>query len=199
MTDDTELVPGEGNGGRGAAPAAAASGVRVERDSMGEVLVPAAARWGAQTQRAVENFPISGQRVESALISALAAIKAAAAAVNAEIGIVAPDVAVAIERAAAAVVAGEHGDQFPVDVFQTGSGTSTNMNMNEVLANLAGELLGRPVKPNDEVNASQSSNDTFPSAIHLAAAGEVVARLVPALEHLAGDARAPAARSSRRW
>jgi fumarate hydratase class II len=159
---------------------------RVERDSMGEVRVPAGARWGAQTQRAVDNFPISGQHVEPALIRALAAIKAAAAAVNEQMGVIAPDVARAIEEAARGVTAGDHLDEFPVDVFQTGSGTSTNMNMNEVLANLAGERLGRPVKANDEVNASQSSNDTFPSAIHLAATAEVAGDLVPALEHLAG-------------
>jgi fumarate hydratase class II len=158
---------------------------RVERDSMGEVRVPAGARWGAQTQRAVDNFPISGQRVEPALIRALAAIKAAAAAVNEQMGVIAPDVARAIEEAATEVAVGDHLDEFPVDVFQTGSGTSTNMNMNEVLANLAGERLGRPVKANDEVNASQSSNDTFPSAIHLAATAEVAGDLVPALEHLA--------------
>jgi fumarate hydratase class II len=171
-----ENVPGDGGTGLRH---------RIEHDSMGEVRVPVAARWGAQTQRAVENFPISGQRVEAALVRALAAIKGAAAAVNAEMGIVDAEVALAIERAAAEVVAGRYLDEFPIDVFQTGSGTSTNMNMNEVLAHLASEALSRPVKANDEVNASQSSNDVFPSAIHLAACREVVEELVPALGHLA--------------
>ena len=167
--------------------------VRIEHDSMGEVRVPLHALWGAQTQRAVENFPISGQPVEAALVRALARIKAAAAAVNAEMGIIAAEVGEAIAAAAAEIVAGEHGEAFPVDVFQTGSGTSTNMNMNEVLAHLASARLGRAVRPNDEVNASQSSNDTFPSAIHLAAVEEVVQRLVPALSHLAGSLRAKSA------
>ncbi len=169
--------------------AVAKAGYRIEHDSMGDVEVPEAARWGAQTQRAVENFPISGQRVERALIRALARIKGAAAAVNAELGVVAGDVAGAIAAVAAEVAAGEHAEEFPVDVFQTGSGTSTNMNMNEVLANLASERLGRPVRPNDEVNAAQSSNDTFPSAIHLAATGEIAGDLVPALTHLAATLR----------
>jgi fumarate hydratase class II len=151
---------------------------------MGEVRVPAAARWGAQTQRAVENFPISGQQVDDALIAALALIKGAAAAVNAELGIVAVDVAEALERAADEVASGGHPDQFPIDVFQTGSGTSTNMNMNEVLAHLATEHLDREIRPNDEPNASQSSNDVFPSAIHLAAAREIAGDLRPALSHL---------------
>ncbi|HTW98615.1 MAG TPA: class II fumarate hydratase [Acidimicrobiales bacterium] len=172
--------------GGGGGHAGSKGGYRVEYDSMGEVRVPATARWGAQTQRAVENFPISGQTVEAALVRALASIKAAAAVVNAELGVIDAGVAEAIGRAAAEVVEGSHLAEFPIDVFQTGSGTSTNMNMNEVLAHLAGESLGRAVKPNDEVNASQSSNDTFPSAIHLAAAREVVGDLVPALEHLAG-------------
>src|ERR1039458_9264622 len=141
------------------------AGFRVEHDSMGEVRVPASARWGAQTQRAVENFPISGQQVEKALITALALIKGAAAAVNAELGVVARDVAEALEQAADEVASGGHPDQFPIDVFQTGSGTSTNMNMNEVLAHLATERLAREIRPNDEPNASQSSNDAFPSAI----------------------------------
>ncbi len=159
---------------------------RVEHDSMGEVKVPAAARWGAQTQRAVQNFPISGRPVEQALIEALALIKGAAARVNADLGTIPPDVADAIESAAAEIAAGEHADQFPIDTFQTGSGTSTNMNMNEVLASLAGERLGREIRPNDEPNASQSSNDVFPSAIHLAAAREIVGDLIPGLRGLAG-------------
>jgi len=153
---------------------------------MGEVRVPALAKWGAQTQRAVENFPISGQVVERSLIAALALVKGAAAAVNAELGTIAPDVAEALQEAAREVAAGTHRDQFPIDVFQTGSGTSTNMNMNEVLAHLASEHLGREVRPNDEPNASQSSNDTFPSAIHLAAVREIVNDLIPALRTLAG-------------
>ncbi|MGH9296867.1 MAG: class II fumarate hydratase [Acidimicrobiales bacterium] len=158
---------------------------RVEHDSMGEVKVPAEAKWGAQTQRAVENFPISGQRVETSLITALALIKGAAAKVNGELGTVPGDVALALAVAAAEVAEGRHDDQFPIDVFQTGSGTSTNMNMNEVLSHLASDRLGREIRPNDEPNASQSSNDTFPSAIHLAAARGIVSDLIPALHDLA--------------
>src|SRR5690349_22991680 len=131
---------------------------RVEHDSMGEVRVPASAKWRAQTQRAVENFPVSGVRVDAGLIAALAAIKGAAAQVNAELGVIGEDVGKAIATVAAEVAGGGHPDQFPIDVFQTGSGTSTNMNTNEVLATLATEQLGRPVHPNDDVNASQSSN-----------------------------------------
>jgi fumarate hydratase class II len=153
---------------------------------MGEVRVPAWARWGAQTQRAVENFPVSGLRVERAMIGALASIKGAAAVVNQELDVLPADVAGAIHDSAAEVAKGDWDDHFPVDVFQTGSGTSTNMNMNEVLANLAAERLGRPVHPNDEVNASQSSNDVFPSAIHLAAVREITVALLPSLDHLAG-------------
>jgi fumarate hydratase class II len=162
---------------------------RVERDTMGEVKVPAAAKYRAQTQRAVENFPISGARLESAQIAALARIKAAAAAVNAELGVVADDVAGAIAAAADEVADGRWDDEFPIDVFQTGSGTSSNMNMNEVLATLASERLGRPVHPNDHVNASQSSNDVFPSSIHLAATDALVRDLVPALQHLEASLR----------
>ncbi|MDN3296664.1 class II fumarate hydratase [Streptomyces ficellus] len=160
---------------------------RIEHDSMGEVRVPAHAKWRAQTQRAVENFPISGQRLERAHIEALARIKAAAAKVNAELGVLDEDVAGAIQEAAAEVAEGRWDEHFPVDVFQTGSGTSSNMNMNEVLATLAGERLGRPdaVHPNDHVNASQSSNDVFPSSIHIAATAAVTGDLIPALEHLA--------------
>ena len=152
---------------------------------MGEVRVPASAKWAAQTQRAVENFPISGLHIERSLIGALAAIKGAAALVNARLKIVDKDVADAIQEAATEVAAGRWDDQFPVDVYQTGSGTSSNMNTNEVLATLASEKLGRPVHPNDHVNASQSSNDVFPSAIHVAATKDIVERLIPALEHLA--------------
>src|SRR5689334_21043041 len=168
-------------------------GVRIEHDTMGEVAVPASALWGAQTQRAVENFPISGVRVDPAVIRALAAVKAAAARVNARLGVLSPDVAAAVADAAQEVADGEHADQFPVDVFQTGSGTSTNMNVNEVVAVLASRRLGRRVHPNDEVNASQSSNDTFPTAVHLAATGAMLSELVPALEHLAAALEAKAA------
>ncbi|MEV8308441.1 class II fumarate hydratase [Streptomyces flavidovirens] len=158
---------------------------RVEHDSMGEVRVPAHAKWRAQTQRAVENFPVSGQRLERAHIEALARIKAAAALVNAELGVLDKDIAQAVRNAAEEVAEGRWDEHFPVDVFQTGSGTSSNMNMNEVVATLATERLGRPVHPNDHVNASQSSNDVFPSSIHIAATAAVTADLIPALDHLA--------------
>ncbi|MEV5243584.1 class II fumarate hydratase [Streptomyces cinnamoneus] len=158
---------------------------RIEHDSMGEVRVPGHAKWRAQTQRAVENFPVSGQRLERAHIAALGRIKAAAATVNAGLGVLDEDVAAAIASAAGEVVEGRWDDHFPVDVFQTGSGTSSNMNANEVIATLATERLGRPVHPNDHVNASQSSNDVFPSSIHIAATAAVTGDLVPALEHLA--------------
>ena len=157
---------------------------RTEHDSMGEVRVPTDA-WGAQTQRAVENFPISGRPIERALIGALATIKGVAATVNAELRVIPKDMASAIHDAAAEVATGAHDDHFPIDVFQTGSGTSSNMNMNEVIARLASESLGRPVHPNDHVNASQSSNDVFPSAIHLATPRARSRDLIPALEHLA--------------
>ena len=159
---------------------------RIEHDTMGEVRVPAHARWGAQTQRAVENFPISGRPLDPALIAALALVKGTAAVVNAEMGIVDPSVAEAIAAAADEVAAGRWDEQFPIDVFQTGSGTSSNMNANEVLASLASERLGgdRKVHPNDDVNASQSSNDVFPSAIHLAAGLQVNDVLRPALDYL---------------
>src|SRR5215471_1328548 len=140
---------------------------RIEHDTMGEVMVPKTALWRAQTQRAVENFPISGVRLERVHIAALAEIKAAAALVNADLGVIDGEQADAIAAAAAEVVAGNHDDQFPVDVYQTGSGTSSNMNMNEVLASLAEQRLGIRVHPNDVVNASQSSNDVFPSSIHV--------------------------------
>ncbi|WP_327285178.1 MULTISPECIES: class II fumarate hydratase [unclassified Streptomyces] len=158
---------------------------RTEHDSMGEVRVPAHAKWRAQTQRAVENFPVSGQRLERAHIEALALVKAAAATVNAKLGVVDEDVAEAIRSAAAEVAGGRWDEHFPVDVFQTGSGTSSNMNTNEVIATLASERLGRGVHPNDHVNASQSSNDVFPSSIHIAATAAVTRELIPALEHLA--------------
>ncbi|MEO6715096.1 MAG: class II fumarate hydratase [Mycobacteriales bacterium] len=158
---------------------------RIETDSMGEVRVPAAAKWRAQTQRAVENFPVSGLRIERELIAALAAIKGTAALVNAELGVVPGDVAQAISAAAQQVAAGEWDAEFPIDVYQTGSGTSSNMNTNEVLATLAHEASGAAVHPNDHVNASQSSNDVFPSAIHIAACRSIVRTLMPALGHLA--------------
>ncbi len=142
---------------------------RIEHDSMGEVRVPVDALWRAQTQRAVENFPISGQPLEAALIHALAHIKGAAARTNAALGTLTSEQADAIQRAAQEIAEGAHDDQFPIDVFQTGSGTSTNMNLNEVIATLA-QRTGVEVHPNDHVNAAQSSNDTFPSAIHVAAA-----------------------------
>ena len=171
----------------------APDGFRVEHDSMGEVLVPADALWGAQTQRAVENFPVSGERLPRPLIGALASIKGAAATVNGELGVLEPDMARAIHDAAADVAAGRYDDQFPIDVFQTGSGTSSNMNANEVIASLASRALGRRVHPNDHVNASQSSNDVFPSAIHLAATRMIKRSLLPALDHLAAALEAKAA------
>jgi len=165
---------------------------RVEHDTMGEVLVPASALYAAQTQRAVENFPISGRGLEAAQIIALARIKRAAAIVNGRRGIIPEDVAAAIVAAAEEVIAGGHLEQFPIDVYQTGSGTSSNMNMNEVLASLASASLGSPVHPNDHVNASQSSNDVFPTSVHLAATGALIHELVPALGHLAEALRAKA-------
>ncbi len=158
---------------------------RIEHDSMGDVRVPAQAKWQAQTQRAVDNFPVSGTTIERSLIAALAGIKGAAAQENARLRVLDKSVADAIVLAAAEVERGDWDTEFPIDVFQTGSGTSSNMNMNEVLATLASERLGRKVHPNDDINASQSSNDVFPSAIHLAATAEIAFRLVPALEHLA--------------
>ncbi|MBO1751929.1 class II fumarate hydratase [Actinotalea sp. BY-33] len=157
---------------------------RTERDTMGEVRVPADALYRAQTQRAVENFPISGTPLERGHIEALARVKKAAARANAELGVLPADVADAIVSAADEVATGRHDAHFPVDVFQTGSGTSSNMNMNEVLATLASRTLGREVHPNDHVNASQSSNDVFPTSVHVAAAAGVVRDLVPALQHL---------------
>ncbi len=158
---------------------------RIEHDSMGEVRVPTDAKWRAQTQRAVENFPVSGQRLERAHIQALAQIKAAAATVNTGLGVIDKEIAEAIAGAAGEVADGRWDEHFPVDVFQTGSGTSSNMNTNEVIATLATERLGRPVHPNDHVNASQSTNDVFPSSIHIAATAAVTADLIPALDHLA--------------
>ncbi|WP_461152402.1 class II fumarate hydratase [Saccharopolyspora tripterygii] len=158
---------------------------RIEHDTMGEVRVPADALYRAQTQRAVENFPISGRGLERAQIRALGLLKAATARVNGRLGVLDADVADAIARAADEVAEGAHDEHFPIDVFQTGSGTSSNMNANEVIATLASRALDRDVHPNDHVNASQSSNDTFPTTIHVAATEAVLADLIPALEHLA--------------
>ena len=152
---------------------------------MGEVKVPVDALWRAQTQRAVENFPISGRGLERAQIRALGLLKAAAARVNERLGVLDADVAQAIAAAADEVADGQHDAHFPIDVFQTGSGTSSNMNANEVIATLATRALGRDVHPNDHVNASQSSNDTFPTTIHVAATEAIVRDVIPALEHLA--------------
>ncbi len=157
---------------------------RIEHDSMGEVRVPINAKWQAQTQRAVENFPISGLRISRSLIWALATIKGAAARQNAKLGVIDTEVAEAIYQSSVQVANGEYDDHFPVDVYQTGSGTSSNMNMNEVLSTIAGEMLGKTVKPNDDTNASQSSNDIFPSAIHLAATNLLKNSLIPALYNL---------------
>lgn len=158
---------------------------RIEHDTMGEVRVPASALYRAQTQRAVENFPISGITLERRHIEALARVKKAAARANAELGVLDAQIAQAIVSAADAVAAGEHDAHFPVDIFQTGSGTSSNMNANEVIATLATAALGRDVHPNDHVNASQSSNDVFPTSVHVAAAASLVSDLIPALTHLA--------------
>ncbi|MEA3020405.1 MAG: fumarate hydratase, class [Actinomycetota bacterium] len=162
---------------------------RIEHDTMGDVRVPVEARWGASTQRAVDNFPISGLRVDRSLIAALAMIKGAAAQSNARLKLVDKRIADAITAAAEEVASGRWDDHFPVDVYQTGSGTSSNTNMNEVLANLASEKIGDKVHPNDHVNVSQSSNDVFPSAIHVAATVSISNDLIPALEHLAASLR----------
>jgi fumarate hydratase class II len=158
---------------------------RIEKDSMGELKVPADALWGAQTQRAVQNFPISGRAMPAGFIAAVGLVKWAAAGANEELGLLEPGAAAAIREAADAVAAGRHDDHFPVDVFQTGSGTSTNMNANEVIANLASRISDSPVHPNDHVNMGQSSNDVIPTAIHVSAALAVERELLPALEHLA--------------
>ncbi|HET9648455.1 MAG TPA: class II fumarate hydratase [Microlunatus sp.] len=166
---------------------------RIEHDTMGEVRVPAAALYQAQTQRAVENFPISGVPIDPALIAALGLIKGAAAQTNAELGVLGRERADAIIRAAEEVASGAHDGEFPIDVFQTGSGTSSNMNTNEVIATLAnGYGVSETIHPNDHVNASQSSNDVFPSAIHIAAAQSMVNDLIPALGHLQGTLQAKA-------
>src|ERR1700728_133855 len=157
---------------------------RMEHDSMGELKVRAEALWGAQTQRAIDNFPISGQPLPRAFVGALGLIKQAAARANRRLGLLPPDIAAAVEAAAAEVAAGRHDAAFPLDVFQTGSGTSSNMNANEVIATLASRHLGRAVHPNDHVNVAQSSNDCIPTAIHVSAALLVRRELVPALTQL---------------
>jgi fumarate hydratase class II len=163
---------------------------RIEADSMGEIAVPAAALWGAQTQRALEQFRISAEPMPQALLMALARVKRACAQVNGELGLLEAPAAAAIAEAAEEVLAGRHRDAFPLPVWQTGSGTQTNMNMNEVLANRASELLGggrgqaRRVHPNDQVNLGQSTNDVFPTAMHVAAGGAVTYELQPALRAL---------------
>jgi len=158
---------------------------RIEHDTMGEVRVPRNALYAAQTQRAVENFPISGSTLEPAQIAALARIKKAAALANKELGTLDGRIADAIAAAADEVIAGQHDGEFPIDVYQTGSGTSSNMNMNEVLATLASRRLGSTVHPNDHVNASQSSNDVFPTSVHIAVTSALIDQLIPALDHLA--------------
>jgi fumarate hydratase class II len=157
---------------------------RIERDSMGEVRVPADALYAAQTQRAVDNFPISGVRFGRAFIRAVGVIKSAAAQVNQDLGLMEADLSQAIQEASAEVADGKWDGQFPIDIFQTGSGTSTNMNANEVISTRATAILGRKVHPNDHVNMGQSSNDVIPTAIHVAAYLETVDNLIPALEHL---------------
>ena len=166
-------------------PETPAAATRTERDSMGEMQVPSDALYGASTQRAVENFPISGQRMPPRFLRALALIKLAAAETNGQLGLLDADVAGAIAAAAASVADGDHDDQFPIDIYQTGSATSTNTNMNEVVAHLASARLdGRTVHPNDDVNRCQSSNDTIPTALQLSAAMAIEEQLLPALERL---------------
>src|SRR5579864_4177546 len=165
---------------------------RIESDSMGEIAVPADGYWGAQTERSLENFRIGGERMPMALIRALALEKKAAALANMAMGELDPHLGDAIAAAADEVIAGKLDDEFPLVVWQTGSGTQTNMNMNEVLANRANEMLGggrggkAPVHPNDHVNRSQSSNDSFPTAMHIAAVDEIEHRLLPDLRYLQG-------------
>jgi len=159
---------------------------RIEHDSMGELKVPEEALWGAQTQRAVDNFPISGLAMPRQFIAALGLVKWAAAGANSELGLLTSDIAVAIQKAALEVADGDHDAHFPIDVFQTGSGTSSNMNANEVIAHLATAILGADVHPNDHVNMSQSSNDVIPTCVHVSAAVAIQSQLLPALGHLAG-------------
>ncbi len=157
---------------------------RIEKDSMGELKVPEDALWGAQTQRAVDNFPISGLPMPRQFIAALGLVKWAAAGANSELGLLQSDIAVAIQAAALSVSGGEYDEHFPIDVFQTGSGTSSNMNANEVISHLATAQMGAEVHPNDHVNMSQSSNDIIPTCVHVSAALSIQNTLLPALEHL---------------
>ena len=166
---------------------------RIEQDTMGEVKVPKDALYRAQTQRAIENFPISGTRLEKEQIVALARIKKAAALANAQLGILDESISTSIQFAADQIIAGKHHEHFPVDVFQTGSGTSSNMNMNEVLATLATTHLGSEVHPNDHVNMSQSSNDVFPTSVHVAITSALIKDLLPSLDYLAGHLEKKAA------
>lgn len=171
------------------------TGYRIEHDSMGGMKVPAAALYGPQTQRAVENFPVSGEPMPAEFIHALGLLKQICTRVNAGLGLLEPAIAGAIEQAAGEVAAGKWDAEFPVDVFQTGSGTSTNMNANEVIAQRAGGIIGHRVHPNDHVNLGQSSNDMIPAVLHVAAVLEIERRLIPALEHL----RAALAQKARDW
>ena len=157
---------------------------RTETDSLGDVQVPAKVLYGIQTQRAIKNFPVSGLTMPLAFISALGLIKKIAARVNQQLGLLDVDRASAIVEAAAEVQSGKRDDQFPVDVFQTGSGTSSNMNANEVIAMLAGKACGLDIHPNDHVNLGQSSNDVIPTAIHVSATLQLTSHLLPALTHL---------------
>ncbi len=171
---------------------------RTERDSMGELQVPQDALWGAQTQRAVDNFPISGLPMPRQFIAALGLVKWAAAGANSELGLLDNNKAVVIQKAALEVASGQHDRHFPIDVFQTGSGTSSNMNANEVIAHLATTDLGSAVHPNDDVNMSQSSNDVIPTCVHLSAAIGIHDHLLPALAHLSQtlEARADETRNT---
>ncbi len=157
---------------------------RIEKDSMGELEVPADALWGAQTQRAVNNFPISGLTMPRQFIAALGLVKWAAAGANAELGLIKNELVLAIQKASLAVSAGEYDEHFPIDIFQTGSGTSSNMNANEVISHVATADLGKEVHPNDHVNMSQSSNDVIPTCVHVSAAHAIDQTLLPALRHL---------------
>ncbi len=165
---------------------------RTERDSMGELQVPQEALWGAQTQRAVENFPISGLTMPRAFIRALGLVKWAAAGANAELALLPSSKAVSIQKAALAVANGDYDAHFPIDIFQTGSGTSSNMNANEVIAHLANAAGGKGVHPNDDVNMSQSSNDVIPTSVHVSAALAIHETLLPALQHLSETLQAKA-------
>ena len=165
---------------------------RTERDTMGEMTLPADALWGATTQRAVENFPVSGEPLPAEVIRALGMVKLAAARVNLRLGLVDPSIAGAIEAAAEQVVRGEHDREFPIDVFQTGSGTSSNMNANEVIGTLATRALGSKVHPNDHVNLGQSSNDVVPTVLHVAAVIAIEEQLLPALRYLSAALTAKA-------